>query len=92
MSNIVRTKIYKEEKKAFKSFMVAAGFADFSLVGQKTGLYLNIEFTTPESVFNYRLRGIEGAYMATRSSTYFYDLDHDWDDEAKDFFGDEDDR
>jgi len=92
MSSIVRTKIYTEEKKAFRSFMLDAGFADFSLVARKNDLYLSIEFATPESVFNYRLRGIENAYMATRSNTYFYDLDHDWDDEARDFFGDDDDR
>ncbi len=92
MSSIVRTKIYDEEKKAFRSYMLAAGFSNFSLITQKNGLYLNIEFPTPESVFNYRLRGIENSYMATRSNTYFYDLDQDWDDEANKFFGDEDDR
>lgn len=92
MSNIVRTKIYNEEKKAFKSFMLTAGFADFSLISPKNGLYLNIEFATTQSVFNYRLRGIEDAYMSTRSNTYFYDLDHDWDDEANEFFGDNNDR
>lgn len=92
MSSIVHTKIYNDEKKTFKSFMLAAGFADFSLTTEKNGLYLNIEFTTPESIFNYRLRGIESAYMATRSNTYFYDLDHDWDDEANKFFGGDDDR
>lgn len=91
MSSIIHTKIYNDEKKAFKFFMLNAGFSDFSLTTQKNDLYLNIVFSTPESVFNYRLRGIESAYMATRSSTYFYDLDHDWDDEAQECFGDKDD-
>jgi len=90
MSNIVRTKIYTDEEHLFQKFMVEAGFKNFTLIPQRNGLCLNIEFDTPQSVFTYTLRGIEAAYMRTRSSTYFYDLDQGWDDEADEFFGDED--
>lgn len=91
MASIVQTKVYSEERKEFRAYLIATGFADFSLVKPKKELYLHVEFETPESVFNYKLRGIEEAYKATRGHRYYSDLDQSWDDEAAEFFGEDED-
>lgn len=91
MTNIIRTKIYAEEEKEFRSFLESAGFSNFDLFPNKDGIYLNILFLTPATIMTYTLRGIETDYKSTRSNTYYYDLDQDWDDEAGNFFGDNDD-
>lgn len=72
--------------------MIAAGFKDFTLVKPRKELHLQVEFKTPESVFNYKLRGVEEAYKASRGNRYYSDLDQDWDDEAEEFFGDDEER
>jgi len=91
MASIVGTKIYSEERKEFKAYLIAAGFTGFALVKPRKDLYLQVQFDAPESVFNYKLRGIEEAYKATRGNRYFSDLDQDWDDEAAEFFGENED-
>lgn len=91
MASIVQTKIYSEERTEFRAYLLAAGFNDFALVKPKKELYLQVEFDTPESVFNYKLRGIEEAYKASRGHRYYSDLDQPWDDEAAEFFGENED-
>ena len=91
MTNIIRTKIYAEEEKEFRKFLEDAGFSNFDLFPNKDKIYLNISFHAPATIMNYKLRGVENNYKASRSNTYYYDLDQDWDDEAGDFFGDEND-
>ena len=91
MTNIIRTKIYAEEEKEFRLFLENAGFSNFDLFANKDKIYLNICFHTPATIMTYTLRGVENDYKASRSNTYYYDLDQDWDDEAGDFFGDEND-
>ena len=91
MASIVQTEVYIEERKEFRAYLLAAGFKDVTLLKPKREMYLQLEFEAPESVFNYKLRGIEGAYKATRGNRYYSDLDQDWDDEAAEFFGEEDD-
>ena len=92
MASIVNTKIYSEERKEFHAYMIAVGFNDFTLVKPRKDVYLQVEFETPESVFNYKLRGVEEAYKASRGNRYYSDLDQDWDDEAEEFFGDDEER
>lgn len=91
MTNIIRTKIYADEEKEFRLFLKGAGFNNFDLFPSKDKIYLNICFQTPATIMNYRLRGVETEYKSSRSNTYYYDLDQDWDDEANDFFGSEND-
>lgn len=90
MASIVRTTIFTDEEKEFRMFLDNAGFSDFTLFPNKGGIYLNIQFHKPAAIMNYTLRGVEADYKATHSNTYYYDLDQDWDDEANNFFGDED--
>lgn len=92
MSSIIRTNIFAEEKKEFASYLKATGFNKFELTTTGDGLYLILEFKTSASIMNYKLRGVEESYKATRSNVYYYDLDHSWDEEADVFFGDEDDQ
>lgn len=92
MTNIVRTTIFTDEEKEFRTFLNNAGFSDFTLYSHKGKIYLTIEFHQPAAIMNYTLRGVESNYKAAHSNTYYYDLDQDWDDEAADLFGDEDDR
>jgi hypothetical protein len=92
MASVVQTKIYSEERKEFQAYMIAVGFTDFKLVKPRKDLYLRVEFETPESVFNYKLRGVEEAYKASRGNRYYSDLDQDWDDEAEEFFEDDEER
>lgn len=91
MASIVSTKIYSEERKEFRAYLLAVGFTGFTLTKPKKDLYLQVEFDAPESVFNYKLRGIEEAYKATRGHRYYSDLDQGWDDEAAEFFGENED-
>ncbi len=91
MTNIIRTTIYAAEKKEFRLFLKNAGFDNFDLFPNKNNMYLNISFHTPATIMNYTLRGVENDYKSTRSNTYYYDLDQSWDDEAGEFFGDEND-
>ena len=91
MASIVQTKIYKEERSEFRAYLIATGFTGFALITPKKDLFLQVEFEVPQSVFNYRLRGIEEAYKATRGHRYYSDLDQPWDDEAAEFFGENED-
>jgi hypothetical protein len=91
MTNMIRTRVFAEEEKEFRLYLENSGFSDFDLFPNKDAIYLNILFHKPATIMNYTLRGIESKYRATRSNTYYYDLDQDWDDEADLFFGDEDD-
>ena len=88
MSNMVRTSIFAEDKREFTSFLKDEGFSNFRLTPTGNRIFLDIEFKTPASIMNYKLRGVETKFKASRSNTYYYDLDQDWDDEADEFFGD----
>lgn len=92
MASIVRTTVYADEEKEFRMFLEDKGFSEITLFPNKGGIYLNIQFHKPAAIMNYTLRGVESEYKSQHSNTYFYDLDQDWDDEADDFFGDDDDR
>lgn len=89
MASIVNTKIYSEERQEFHQYLTEEGFSGFELIKPKDELYLQVEFDAPESVFNYMLRGMEEAYKASRGYRYYSDLDEGWDDEAADFFGED---
>lgn len=88
MTGIVRTKIFAGEEREFRTFLEGIGFSGFVLTPTHDKLYLNIEFKTPASIMNYKLRAVEESYRASRSNAYYYDLDQSWDDEVNDFFGD----
>lgn len=92
MASIIRTTIFIDEEKEFRMFLSNEGFSDFTLFPNKGKIYLNIQFHKPAAIMNYTLRGVEENYKSAHSNTYYYDLDQNWDDEAADFFGDEDDR
>lgn len=92
MKNIVRTTIFADEEKEFRLFLNDGGFSDFTLFPNKGKIYLNIQFHRPAAIMNYTLRGVEAKYKSAHSNTYYYDLDQDWDEEAADLFGGEDDR
>lgn len=91
MVSIIRTSIYANDMVEFRNFLEELGFSQFYLFpSDQDGLYLNIHFENKSSLFTYRLRDVEGAYKDLRSNTYYYDLDQNFDDEAADFFGDDD--
>jgi len=90
MSNIICTKIFASELRDFRKYLQAAGFDGFHLDVASDGVYLTITFENPASVMNFKLRGIENDYKHFRSNVYYYDLDQSWDDEADDYFGDDD--
>lgn len=91
MSNVLRTTIFNDDERDFRSFLEKEGFSGFVLTQTKGKTYLNIQFETDTGLFNYKLRGVENAYRSTRSNKYYYDLDQDFDDEADEFFGDDND-
>jgi len=91
VSSIHRTSIFNDDEKDFRSFLEKEGFSSFDLFSSKGSTYLNIQFETDAGLFNYKLRGVENAYRATRSNKYYYDLDQDFDDEADEFFGNDSD-
>jgi len=90
MANIICTKIFANEKREFRKFLMAAGFNGFELAISSDEVYLTITFENPASVMNFKLRGIENDYKHFRSNVYYYDLDQSWDDEADNYFGDDD--
>lgn len=92
MGSIIRTTIFTDEEKEFRMFLNDEGFSDFTLFSNNGGIYLNIQFHKPAAIMNYTLRGVEADYKSAHSNTYYYDLDQDWDEEAADFFGDNDER
>ena len=91
MSSILRTSIFNDDEKDFRSFLEKEGFSGFDLFSSNKKMYLNIQFETDAGLFNYKLRGVESAYRATRSNKYYYDLDQNFDDEADEFFGNDSD-
>lgn len=88
MAGAIRTKIFAGEEREFRTFLENSGFSHFRLTSKQDEIYLKIEFKTPASIMNYKLRAVEESYRASRSNAYYYDLDQSWDDEADDFFGD----
>lgn len=92
MASIIRTTIFVNEEKEFRMFLSDVGFSDFTLFPNKGKIYLNIQFHKSAAIMNYTLRGVEADYKSAHSNTYYYDLDQDWDDEAADLFGDNDER
>jgi len=91
MVSIIRTSIYSDDMVDFRSFLEDHGFSEFHLFpANKEGMYLNIHFENKASLFTYKLRDMENEYKDLHSNTYYYDLDQSFDNEAADFFGDDD--
>ena len=91
MVSIIRTSIYADDMSDFRNFLESHGFTNFHLFPTNSdGLHLNIHFENNASLFRYKLRDIEGQYMDQHSNTYYYDLDQSFDDEAQEFFGNDD--
>ena len=90
MVSIIRTSIYADDMSDFSNFLESHGFSKFHLFPSADGLCLNIHFENDTSLFRYKLRDIEGQYKDLHSNTYYYDLDQSFDDEARDFFGNDD--
>lgn len=92
MVSILRTAIYTDDMSDFRNYLESHGFNNFHLFpASKDGLTLNIHFESETSMFRYKLRDIEGQYKDLHSNTYYYDLDQSFDDEATEFFGDDND-
>lgn len=91
MVSIIRTSIFKDDANDFENFLKSHGFTKFHLFPTSSdSVYLNIHFEIDASLFTYKLRDMEGAYKDLHSNTYYYDLDHNFDDEADEFFGNDD--
>ena len=91
MVSIVRTSIYVDDERDFRNFLESEGFGDFHLFPSSAdSVYLNIHFENKSSLFTYKLRDVESEYKDMHSNTYYYDLDSNFDDEATEFFGDDD--
>ena len=87
--SIIGTKVFSSEKSQFVIYLQSEGFDNFDLLAPEGSVYLSIQFYNKGDIVRYHLRGIEHKYILKRSDAYFYDLDQSWDNEARDFFGDE---
>ena len=92
MVSVIRTSIYVDDERDFRNFLEAEGFSQFHLFPSAAdSVYLNLHFENDTSLFTYKLRDVEGEYKDRHSNTYYYDLDQTFDNEASEFFGDDDD-
>ena len=89
MTYSVETRVYSEERDEFHAYLRDAGFGEFNLTTPNGEIYLRLEFEDPQSSCNYMLRGIEERYKASRGHRYYADLDEAWDEEAAEFFGED---
>lgn len=90
VANMIQTSIFAKEEAEFRKFLESEGFSGFQLFPDLNEMYLNIYFDNPATIMNYTLRGVEDEYKVQRANEYYYDLDQDWDDEAEEFFGNDD--
>ena len=89
VARIITTKIRASDEAEYRAYLKELGFEKVDLFPSKAHSNLNIYFENPAEVMTYTLRGVEQAFMASRSHIYFYDLDEPFD-ELGDIFGDED--
>lgn len=92
MVSVIRTSIFVDDERDFRNFLESEGFNNFHLFpSSSSSVYLNIHFENNASLFTYKLRDVESEYKDMHSNTYYYDLDQSFDNEAAEFFGDDDD-
>lgn len=83
-----KTEILVDDEKEFRLFLKERGFGNIEVFSSEKDEYLYLYFDNAAQYMKYKLRGIEQSFMATRSHTYYYDLDQPFD-ELDDIFGED---
>jgi hypothetical protein len=89
ITSVIATRVFSSERTQFRRYLLSAGFDQFDLVEPEGGVYLNVQFYSKGDIARYYLLGTEHKYILSRSDAYFYDLDQTWDNDAREYFGDE---